>query len=201
MRTVTNDSRGSSTDVTQTDTVVLDRSHPRKVKPVKSFDGDRGPVSIHMLEGHKTEVCIPCSSHTLLLKSLWCCDFYRSLSVHGILFSLVYWRQGKHIYTCRLFSSHLRVRSNRSKDTVVQLWDVPLSPQNLVPPNSRRTIVHMRQNEQGDLTSLDWNHDGTLLAIGSYDSMLRVCKPTGEIDFALSQHEVSSWFIIAHYSH
>lgn len=52
----------------------------------------------------------------------------------------------------------------------------------------------MRQNDQGDLTSLDWNHDGTLLAIGSYDSMLRVCTPTGEIDFALTQHEVSPWF-------
>ncbi|EIM83444.1 WD40 repeat-like protein [Stereum hirsutum FP-91666 SS1] len=148
LRTVTNDSRGSSTDVTQTDTVVLDRSHPRKVKPVKSFDGDRGPVSIHMLEGHKTEV-----------------------------------------FVCAWNPIQPSILASGSKDTVVQLWDVPLSPQSSVPPNSRRTVVHMRQNEQGDLTSLDWNHDGTLLAIGSYDSILRVCKPSGEIDFALSQHE------------
>ena len=46
------------------------------------------------------------------------------------------------------------------------------------------------QAEQGDLTSLDWNPDGTLLAVGSYDSILRVCSVEGGIFFSHPQHQV-----------
>lgn len=38
---------------------------------------------------------------------------------------------------------------------------------------------------------MDWNPDGTLLALGSYDSTLRICTQKGELYFAKEQHEVS----------
>jgi transducin (beta)-like 1 len=43
---------------------------------------------------------------------------------------------------------------------------------------------------QGDLTSLDWNVDGSLIAIGSYDSVLRVCHASGELFLKDETHKV-----------
>ena len=51
-------------------------------------------------------------------------------------------------------------------------------------------ISYFSKPDQGDLTSLDWNFDGSLLAIGSYDSILRVVTTSGELYFSHSQHEV-----------
>ena len=44
--------------------------------------------------------------------------------------------------------------------------------------------------QQGDLTSLHWSHDGQLLAIGSYDSVLRVATKKGTIWMTSNLHEV-----------
>ncbi|KAJ7302109.1 WD40 repeat-like protein [Mycena albidolilacea] len=40
-----------------------------------------------------------------------------------------------------------------------------------------------------DLTALHWNSDGTLLAIASFDSVLRVCTEEGEMFFESTVHE------------
>lgn len=45
--------------------------------------------------------------------------------------------------------------------------------------------------EQADLTALDWNPEGTLLAVASYDSVLRILTDKGELYFAHPQHQVS----------
>ena len=77
----------------------------------------------------------------------------------------------------------------RSKDGIVNVWDfnvVGLPDKELEPLK----ISHFSKSEKGDLTSLDWNFDGSLLAIGSYDSILRVVTPSGELYFWHSQHEV-----------
>ena len=84
----------------------------------------------------------------------------------------------------------------RSKDNVVYLWDVPISRQSTAIIKPVHTVTYMRKEESGDMTSLDWNHDGSLLAIGCYDSMLRVCTLSGEIVFAAVRHEVS--FVLDH---
>lgn len=86
----------------------------------------------------------------------------------------------------------------RSKDATVNLWDLPDPP----PPRSEKfadvpgepLVMEnvSKAGRQGDLTSLDWNSDGTLLAIGSYDSILRVCTNTGSIYFTHPQHQVGS---------
>jgi len=50
-------------------------------------------------------------------------------------------------------------------------------------------LAYFAKQDQGDLTSLDWNFDGSLLAIGSYDSILRICTASGKLYFSHRQHE------------
>ncbi|KAJ7069045.1 WD40 repeat-like protein [Mycena belliarum] len=81
-----------------------------------------------------------------------------------------------------------------SKDAVVNLWDLPVPPQPSAseyaqPPGLPHQLEHFSSAEQGDLTALHWNHDGTLIAIGSYDSVLRVCTDTGELYLRHEQHQ------------
>jgi transducin (beta)-like 1 len=45
---------------------------------------------------------------------------------------------------------------------------------------------------QGDLTALNWNSQGTLLAVGSYDSILRILTSEGDAYFTNYQHRVRS---------
>ena len=52
------------------------------------------------------------------------------------------------------------------------------------------TLSYTSHGKVGDLTSCDWTPDGALLAIGSYDSVLRVCHASGELYFQHEQHEV-----------
>lgn len=84
--------------------------------------------------------------------------------------------------------------SHSSRDTVVHLWNVPEArpPSTQIPPKigPPLTLACSSKSEQGDLTSLDWTQDGSLLAIGSYDAILRVCTAGGELYFSHTQHEV-----------
>ncbi|KAG5639567.1 hypothetical protein H0H81_012238 [Sphagnurus paluster] len=71
-----------------------------------------------------------------------------------------------------------------SKDAIVNLWNLPKPPKG---PDKSATAVapvvvdYFSKSEQGDLTSIDWNADGTLVAIGSYDSILRICTYSGTL--------------------
>ncbi|KAI3622741.1 WD40 repeat-like protein [Moniliophthora roreri] len=79
-----------------------------------------------------------------------------------------------------------------AKDAVVKIWDLP-DPQNSkstapAPPDPI-TITSFHRPDGADLTCLDWNPQGTLLCIASYDSKLRVCDTTGNIVFQTDQHK------------
>lgn len=84
------------------------------------------------------------------------------------------------------------VYDSRSKDSVVYLWDLPdpLPDSYAVSPGEPVVLEQISKAQNGDLTSLGWNPDGTLLAIGSYDSVLRVCTLEGSIYFSHPQHTV-----------
>lgn len=86
---------------------------------------------------------------------------------------------------------------NSSKDGIVHIWDVP-DPSKagsstysgpLITANFRG--ADNPTAEGVDLTSLDWNPDGSLLAVGSYDSVLRIIRPSGELYFSHPQHKVN----------
>lgn len=86
-----------------------------------------------------------------------------------------------------LYSSEIR-----SKDSLVYLWDIPnpLAEGFTETPWVSHLLEHVSKPGQGDLTSLEWNPEGTLLAIGSYNSILRVCTLEGSIYFTHNQHQV-----------
>lgn len=52
-------------------------------------------------------------------------------------------------------------------------------------------LAYQPKADQGDLTSLEWNSDGTLLAAGCYDNMLRLCNASGELYYSYEQHKVN----------
>ncbi|EPT01568.1 hypothetical protein FOMPIDRAFT_1036248 [Fomitopsis schrenkii] len=97
------------------------------------------------------------------------------------------------VFVCAWNPTKKNTLASGSRDTVVHLWNVPDArpPANPVPPKigPPMTLSYPSQSEPGDLTSLDWTQDGSLLAIGSYDAILRVCSTSGELYFSHTQHE------------
>lgn len=83
---------------------------------------------------------------------------------------------------------------SRSRDAVVNLWNLP------EPPASKDefatwsgnpiTIDNHQKDVQGDLTALNWDREGKLVAVGSYDSVLRILTSEGNIYFTHYQHRV-----------
>ncbi|KZT41403.1 WD40 repeat-like protein [Sistotremastrum suecicum HHB10207 ss-3] len=79
-----------------------------------------------------------------------------------------------------------------SRDATVLIWTVgersgqpssdgtpPPKPNEQVGPPIE--LRHLPPTDQSDVTSMDWNPQGTLLATGSYDSVLRIWQLDGEI--------------------
>ncbi|KAF9469758.1 WD40-repeat-containing domain protein [Collybia nuda] len=95
------------------------------------------------------------------------------------------------VFVCAFNPKKHRLLATGSKDAVVNLWDLPDPP--LVgfaeQPAAPKTLDYFSKDEQGDLTSLHWNSEGTLIAIGSYDSVLRICTSSGELYFQHPQHQ------------
>jgi WD40 repeat protein len=91
--------------------------------------------------------------------------------------------------------------SFRSKDGVVNLWNLPNPPPNGLEsaeaPREPIALENVSRAQQKDLTSLDWNSEGTLLALGSYDSVLRVCTNQGSVYFSHPQHQVGEYLSIS----
>jgi len=114
--------------------------------------------------------------------------------VHGILFDLLCSLQGK--FGLQEVAIAQTLTALRSKDSVVQFWNVPVLPKDTAGYDPYQfeaplTVVYPPKDDQGDLTSFDWNVDGSLLAIGSYDSTLRICTASGELYFSDPTHQVS----------
>lgn len=74
-----------------------------------------------------------------------------------------------------------------SGDSTARIW-------NLCPgADSNRPVVlrHVNRPEEKakDVTTLDWNQDGTLLATGSYDGLARIWSKDGELRNTLNKHK------------
>ncbi|KAJ2934295.1 hypothetical protein H1R20_g2775, partial [Candolleomyces eurysporus] len=82
-----------------------------------------------------------------------------------------------------------------AKDSEVILWDLAKQAKGanefITDGRIHGTLGKLSQEVQGDLTSLHWSSDGQLLAIGSYDSVLRVATRTNLIWMTADLHEVS----------
>lgn len=85
----------------------------------------------------------------------------------------------------------LTVSHYSSKDGIVHVWTVGDPPKDGSTSDPKPLkLAFFAKAEHGDLTSLDWSFDGSLLAIGSYDSILRICTSSGKLYFSHRQHEV-----------
>ncbi|KAI0931269.1 hypothetical protein AcW1_001282 [Taiwanofungus camphoratus] len=96
------------------------------------------------------------------------------------------------VFVCAWNPTIKSTLASGSRDTVVHLWNIPELKQDGIPSLSIGPPLKLAYNprpKQGDLTSLDWTRDGNLLAIGSYDAMLRVCNASGELYFSHTQHQ------------
>ncbi|KAJ7201372.1 WD40 repeat-like protein [Mycena pura] len=99
------------------------------------------------------------------------------------------------VFVCAFNPARQSILVTGSKDAVVNLWDLPSPPPmsssefSKPPLEGPHRLEHFGSADQGDLTSLHWNALGTLVAIGSYDTILRVCTVTGELYFSHTQHQ------------
>ncbi|KAI0275308.1 WD40-repeat-containing domain protein [Gloeopeniophorella convolvens] len=102
--------------------------------------------------------------------------------------------KGHHteVFVCSWNPARHELLSTGSKDAVVHLWELPKSfdsdsgPGAVVP---HRTLDSSTTKLEADLTSLDWNNDGTLLSVGSYDAILRVYTASAELYFESKLHK------------
>ncbi|KZT30916.1 WD40 repeat-like protein [Neolentinus lepideus HHB14362 ss-1] len=98
------------------------------------------------------------------------------------------------VFVCAWNPVKIGLLATGSKDAVVNLWNIPGPPEDgsdWAPPCTERPmkISHWSKPKAADLTSLDWNPEGTLLAIGSYDAILRVCDTEGNLYMSDDIHE------------
>ncbi|KAI8329810.1 WD40-repeat-containing domain protein [Chlamydoabsidia padenii] len=73
-----------------------------------------------------------------------------------------------------------------SGDATARLWKVPDSNNEVTEPIVLNHLPNL--NDSKDVTSLDWNPSGTLLASGSYDGQARIWTQKGQLRFVMEQH-------------
>ncbi|XP_078437360.1 WD40 repeat-containing protein HOS15-like isoform X2 [Wolffia australiana] len=82
-----------------------------------------------------------------------------------------------------------------SGDSTARIWAIPSGHCGLGLRNGPPNVVVLKHfkgktNEKSkDVTTLDWNFDGTLLATGSYDGNARIWSREGEVKGTLSKHK------------
>ncbi|TFK17056.1 WD40 repeat-like protein [Coprinopsis marcescibilis] len=93
---------------------------------------------------------------------------------------------------CSFNPVHFETLATGSKDAVLNLWKLPQPPYrgdafitSALPPIS----IPLSSSNQADLTALHWSPDGNLLAVGSYDSVFRICTRKGSMYFTRAMHE------------
>ncbi|KAJ9170618.1 hypothetical protein P3X46_018712 [Hevea brasiliensis] len=82
-----------------------------------------------------------------------------------------------------------------SGDSTARIWTIADGTSRSSVQNSHLNVLVLkhvkgRTNEKSkDVTTLDWNGEGTLLATGSYDGQARIWNTSGELKTTLSKHK------------
>ncbi|KNA08380.1 hypothetical protein SOVF_163130 [Spinacia oleracea] len=80
-----------------------------------------------------------------------------------------------------------------SGDSTARIW--PMSERGFGSHNGSTNVVVLKHvkgktsEKSKDVTTLDWNGEGTLLATGSYDGQARIWNTNGELKSTLSRHK------------
>ncbi|XP_032827700.1 F-box-like/WD repeat-containing protein TBL1XR1 [Petromyzon marinus] len=90
----------------------------------------------------------------------------------------------------------LDLLASGSGDSTARIWDVREGPGGAPAEGSSQLVLRHCIHEGGqdvpsnkDVTSLDWNSEGTLLATGSYDGFARIWTKDGNLSSTLGQHK------------
>jgi len=80
-----------------------------------------------------------------------------------------------------------------SGDSTARIWNIPDGPCHIDHPlmSSPVELKHFTNNQEKskDVTTLDWNAEGSLLATGSYDGIARIWSQNGELRSTLVKHK------------
>mmetsp|Transcript_1715 Transcript_1715/g.3593 ORF Transcript_1715/g.3593 Transcript_1715/m.3593 type:complete len:487 (-) Transcript_1715:148-1608(-) len=99
------------------------------------------------------------------------------------------------VFICAWSPTSLQLASG-SGDSTARIWQVPEGPcgtaqmAQLAEPLVLQHYSDEKDKEKSkDVTTLDWNHDGSALATGSYDGQARIWSSTGKLVRSLVRHK------------
>lgn len=75
-----------------------------------------------------------------------------------------------------------------SGDSTACIWTIPDSPNDPVKPAI--VLEHKSENDEDskDITTIEWNPSGTLLATGAYDGKARIWNKSGQLIYTMNRH-------------
>ncbi|KIY50650.1 WD40 repeat-like protein [Fistulina hepatica ATCC 64428] len=88
------------------------------------------------------------------------------------------------VFVCGFNPRYHQFLASGAKDAVVNIYTLPDPP--LVPDNP--ITLSFGMTKHGDITTLSWSQQGNLLAVGSYDAILRVLDCRGKEYFKGTSH-------------
>ncbi|KAJ9560139.1 hypothetical protein OSB04_005299 [Centaurea solstitialis] len=147
---------------------------------------------VTVLEGHTSEV-----NHGKLRKSKnlnVAISIDLSSSLLAEIFSLWDLSSGLRVFVCA-WSPVGSLLASGSGDSTARIWtigDGPCSSNSQKGPLDVAVLKHYRgrtSDKSKDVTTLDWNGEGTLLATGSYDGQARLWSKEGELVSTLTKHK------------
>ncbi|ORY96835.1 WD40-repeat-containing domain protein [Syncephalastrum racemosum] len=91
------------------------------------------------------------------------------------------------VFSCSWNPVQSLLLASGSGDATARLWQVPNNNEDVPEPIVLNHLPNLNDNK--DVTTLDWNPSGTLLATGSYDGQARIWTQSGELRFVMAQHK------------